>query len=114
MKWIVWTNTTVAEAAARLLATMKDPATLSESEKLTQGERAIKAHVNIGECLRILNSALQHRDFLLKEGYTLADTHVWSLMSYLQVLKIDFEPYLKVKAWMGKIADRPAHKNVEE
>lgn len=92
MQWIVRTNSIVAEALARLLATMKDPATVSESEKLTQGERAIKAQVDIGEYPRILNGALEGTEFMLEEGYTLVDTHVWSLMSYLQVLKLDFEP----------------------
>ena len=108
MKWIVWTNTTFGEAMRRLLATLKPEPDLSDERKAVKEEQASKAKADLGVCLGVLNGALEHREYLLQSGYTLADTHVWAFVSTLALLQLDLAPYEKVSAWKTKIEGRPA------
>ena len=121
MKWIVWTNTCLADAAGRLGAALPAGApgaveegsqdAASEHEKGRPDTVEKKAREDIVRWLGILDGALTGRDFLLEQGYTLADTHVWSIVSYVGILGVSLDAHTNVKTWAARIGCRPALKD---
>ena len=95
MKWIVWTNVTFASAASRMFA---------------GNEGSEKGKEDVERCLAILNEALEGREFLLQDGYSLADTHLSVLPRYLKARSFGLDGYPNVKAWEERVAERPALK----
>lgn len=121
MKWIVWANTTLVEAAGRLAVTMlpgtpgavehgsQDEAGQNE-QRNAEGEKATK---DLAKWLGILDQGLEGRDYLLGQNYCLADTHIHSFVDWLLgMLKVDLIPYSNVKAWLAKVGARPALKEL--
>lgn len=96
MAWINWANVTVASAGIRLAASLA-----------TGGEAADRAKADVATCLQILEGALAGKSFLLGD-YTLVDTHVYSVVAWLGMMKVDFSPYPGVAAWMKRCGERPA------
>lgn len=92
MKWIVWTNTVLAEAAGGLYA---------------GADRAEKAKQDLAAGLAILDGGLAGKSFLLGE-YSLADTHVQCIVGWLAMMQIDLASHTNVAAWMKRCAERPA------
>ena len=104
MKWIVWANVTCVDAVYRLLRNTSEWTPAEQHN----AKAADAAKVDIANCLRILNEALSGRQFLIG-AYTLADTHVNSLISWLRHLQMDFAPYASLNAWSERCTARPAH-----
>lgn len=104
MKWIAWTNVTLGDAVGRWTRNTMDwvPA---EQHNAKAAEAAKK---DIENCLRILDQALEGKQFLLGD-YTLADTHLNSLLDWLRHMKIDFAPYERINAWGQRCCARPAY-----
>lgn len=92
MKWIVWTNTVLAEAGGRLYA---------------GGEGAEKAKQDLAAGLAILDAGLAGKSFLLGE-YSLVDTHAQSIVGWLGMMQIDLASHTNVAAWMKRCNERPA------
>ena len=123
MKWIVWGNTTLADAVSRLVATLptgtpgaveqgsQDFIPENNKRSLEEAEAKAKAKKEITKCLDILNGALHDSDFLIGQGYCLADTHLWSFVSYICILGVSLNGHANVKAWTARIGDRPALKH---
>ncbi|KAJ3495877.1 hypothetical protein NLG97_g3066 [Lecanicillium saksenae] len=97
MKWIVWPN---LHLAAHTLA-------LYDAKALESRARA-----DIKKSLGVLNGALEGREYLLGE-YTLADTHVWSFVSYMAMLKFDLSETPNVDAWFKRVSSRPQLKALD-
>jgi glutathione S-transferase len=66
---------------------------------------------DVHECLRILDAALDGRQFLTGE-YTVADTHVSSFIDWLRHMKVDCAKYARLEAWSKRCAERPAYKKL--
>ena len=112
MKWIIWSNTTLAEAAMRLLATLgvgsnAAPVTLSEEDKTKQAQTA---KLDLARWLGVLNAALEGREYLLGNRYCLGDTHVQSIVWWASRIGAELGGFENVTAWMGRVRDRPALK----
>lgn len=107
MKWVVWSNVTLGDAAGRWLRNTSG--WVPADQHNMQAAEAAKAEVH--DCLRILNRALVGRQYLLA-GYTLADTHVNSFVDWLRHEKIDFSDYAYLNAWSQRCAARPAYRRV--
>ncbi len=103
MKWIVWTNVTIGDAVARFTRNTMDwyPAE-QQNAKAAEAARA-----DVLNCLRIIDEALEGKDFLLGD-YTLADTHLSSFVGWLKHMKFDFKAYPRVSAWTDRCSSRPA------
>ena len=108
-KWIVWTNTTLGEAAGRW---MRNTSEYYPAEQ-HNAKAAEAAKADIHDCLRILNEALTGSPFLLA-GYTLADAHVNSVIDWLRFMKVDFSPYAILNVWSQCCAARPAYQRAKE
>jgi glutathione S-transferase len=90
MKWIVWGNVSLAEAAGRLSALLpsdRDGGVQPNSQDWVPPEQrsAIaleKAKSDLDQCLGILDHALNGKSFLLGD-YSLADTHLQGFISWI-------------------------------
>ncbi|KAI5460134.1 glutathione S-transferase [Mariannaea sp. PMI_226] len=98
MKWIVWTNLHFGANAATLHRAQ------SSDGNEAEGKRAKDA---ISTRLDVLNRELEGKDYVLGSSYSLADTHLWSFVSYLyKYLNVDLTPVPNVKAWVERVAAR--------
>ncbi|HEY2733237.1 MAG TPA: glutathione binding-like protein, partial [Polyangiales bacterium] len=67
----------------------------------------------IANCLRILDHALDGKQFLVGD-YSLADAHLNSLLSWVRHMPIDFSPFTHVNAWSERCSARPAVKRIAQ
>ncbi len=115
MKWIAWSNISLAEAGSRLSSSLPpgsagsaQPNTIDwvapEQRSPTTAE---KAHHDIAACLKILETSLEGKQFLLGE-YSLADTHVHGIVGWLGMMQVDLKPFPNVTAWLNRCSNRPA------
>jgi glutathione S-transferase len=107
MKWITWANVSLGEAVSRW---MRNTAEWTPAEQ-RNAKAAEAARADTQNCLRILNEALEGKQFLMG-GYTLADTHLNSLTDWLRFMKMDLSPYAHLNAWSQRCAARPAYVRV--
>jgi glutathione S-transferase len=115
MKWIVWSSVTLAEAASRLFASLPpekqgDVETNSQEKVAPEMKSAIameKAKADLADCLRILNGGLEGRSFLIGD-YSLADTHLHSMVGWISSMEVDLTPFPNVTGWLKRCYDRPA------
>ncbi|EFY84422.1 hypothetical protein J3459_007839 [Metarhizium acridum] len=114
MKWIVWSNVNLAAHASKLGSFLHSEKQGEETEAQAEarkinGEAGKKG---VDNALGILDAALKGKDYLLGDTYCLADTHIWSFMHWLAMLKVDLDKFSNIKAWKERVGDRPALKNV--
>jgi glutathione S-transferase len=115
MKWIAWGNVTLAEAANRLFQSLPpeqqgDPATNADEKVTAEQKSAIamaQAQADLADRLKILNGELAGRSFLIGD-YSLADTHLQGIVSWLSWMPVDLAPFPNVTAWLKRCHDRPA------
>jgi len=107
MKWIAWGNVTLGETVGRWLRNTSDW-TPAEQHNAKAAE---VARDDMHRCLRILDQELEGKSFLVS-SYTLADTHLNSLVDWLRFLKLDFSAYANLNAWSRHCAARPAYARV--
>ena len=105
MKWIVWCNVSLGDAIGRYFRNTTDyfPA----EQKNEKAGEAAKADVE--GALRILDNALEGKQYLVDNRFSLADLHLVSWMEYLTFAKVDLAPFKSIGAWVARCADRPAH-----
>ena len=68
----------------------------------------------IPRLLKVLDTGLQGRKFLVNDRFTVADINVASVINILQGLKYDLTGYTNVQSWMKNYSDRPAFKKISE
>ncbi len=115
MKWITWSNVTLAEAGGRLAASLptgSEGAVQSDSLDWVPPEQqsAIaveKAKADLAVCLKILDGGLEGKSFLLGD-YSLADTHLQGFVSWLRMMEVDLTPFPNVMEWLQRCSERPA------
>ena len=115
MKWIVWANTTLAEAAGRLsemLPPDQDGAVQAGSidfnETKFHDPAALKrAEADLASCFSILNNALQSKSYLLG-SYSLVDAHMFVLVGWAQMMGADLTACSNVAGWMNRCGARPS------
>jgi glutathione S-transferase len=115
MKWIAWSNVTLAEAGGRLsasLPTSNEGAVESNSLDWVPPEQrsAIaveKAKADLAVCLGILDGELEGKSFLLGD-YSLADTHLQGFVGWIGTMEVDLTPFPNVTGWLKRCCERPA------
>ncbi|MDF5721220.1 MAG: glutathione S-transferase family protein [Rhizonema sp. PD37] len=115
MKWITWSNVTLAEAGGRLAASVpsgSEGAVQSDSLDWVPPEQrsAIaveKAKADLAVCLKILDGGLEGKSFLLGD-YSLADTHLQGFVGWLRTMEVDLTPFPNVLEWLQRCSERPA------
>jgi glutathione S-transferase len=115
MKWIAWSNVTFAEPASRLFSSLPpemqgDAETNSQEQVAPEMKSAVameKAKADLADCLRILDSGLEGRSFLIGD-YSLADTHLQGIVGWVGSMGIDLTPFPNVTGWLKRCYERPA------
>ena len=115
MKWIAWSNVTLAEPASRLFASLPpekqgDVETNSQEKVAPEMKSMIameKAKADLADCLRILNGGLEGRSFLIGD-YSLADTHLHGIVGWIGSMEVDLTPFPNVTGWLKRCYERPA------
>ena len=102
MKWITWTNVTLAEAGSRLAYSMNPG-----SEEV-----ATKARADLSKGLKIIDSALATKPYLLGD-YSLVDTHLASFIGWLGMMSVSLQEYPHLASWFSKCSNRPAVKGLQ-
>ncbi len=107
MKWITWTNVTLGDTIYNWARNTQEwlPA---DHRNAKAGEAAKK---DMHENLAILDQALAGKQFLVGD-YSLADTHVNSLIDWVRHMKVDFAAYKDLNAWSERCNKRPAYAKV--
>lgn len=62
--------------------------------------------------LGVLNGALEGRDHLVGDRFTVADLNVASVFQWAALAKMDLAPHANVQAWLDRCLGRPACKTV--
>ena len=108
MKWIVWTNVTLGDSVYNWSRNTQEwlPA---DHRNAKAGEAAYK---DLQANLAVVDQALAGKQFLLGSDYTLADTHLNSLLDWVRHMKTDFTPYANLNAWSKRCSQRPAYAKV--
>ena len=71
-------------------------------------ERLKAARIDFEKLLAKLNGALAHRDYLVGNGFTLADLHVACLITFPVASSVDRSGYPSVERWLRRCMARPA------
>lgn len=106
MKWIVWSNVNLpmtARQISRVTFGKKDED--ADVQKLRERD-AETARGELEKQLRVLDGGLEGRQYLLGDGYSLADTHIWSFMSYIKMMGVDLDKMGNLKAWLDRVGAR--------
>jgi glutathione S-transferase len=115
MKWIVWGNMALAEAAGRLSALLpsdSDGGVVPNSQDWIAPEQRseialAKAQADLVGCLGILNHALAGKSFLLGD-YSLVDTHLQGFVGWIGSMEVSLQPFPNVMGWLERCGKRPA------
>lgn len=108
MKWIAWANVTFGEAVGRWARNTMEwvPA---EQRNAKAGE---VAKADVENCLRIIDEALEGKEFIGGNAYTLADTHLNSFIDWIRYMNVDLSAYARLNAWGQRCSARPAYGRV--
>lgn len=104
VKWLVWCNVSVGEALSRYQHNTADR--IPEEQRNAKAGEVGKA--DLDRLLRVLDSALEGREYLVGDSFTLADLHLASWMSYVGMCNVSFDDYKNINAWKARCQARPA------
>jgi glutathione S-transferase len=73
-----------------------------------------KAAAKIPELLKVLDDALENKNYLVGDNFTLADLNVASITSVCSEIKFDLTAYKNIQTWLTRISERPAFKKYQK
>lgn len=105
IQWMVWMQVSVGDAVSRYQRNVSEriPAELRNAKA---GEAA---RLELQNQMKILDDALQGKQWLVGDHFTLADLHLASWVEYFKHFNLDLSPYRNVEAWLARAVDRPSH-----
>lgn len=62
---------------------------------------------NLAQRFDHLEQELAGRDYLMAEGFTVADAYAFTILNWAKIHSIDLGPWPKIKAYMARVAARP-------
>ena len=113
LKWIVWTNTSLGEAAGRLAATLPDETpggvqSGSVDRRVTTAAEESRARTDLADHMAVLDDALTASAYLTGPDYVLADTHCFVIVAWTALMGVELAAYPQVEAWASRCRTRPA------
>ena len=103
LQWTFWAMTEVESAA---LTVLFNRVILPEAEQ--DAAAADKAEASLQKPLGILNDALEGREWLAADRFTVADLNVASVLSWVKLARIDVDAHANLTGWMDRCLGRPA------
>ena len=77
-------------------------------------ERAASFAELLKRPLEVLESALSERQWLVSDGFSVADLNVASVLTFSKMAKVDLSPYPAVSKWLDTCLSRPALQRARE
>jgi glutathione S-transferase len=109
MKWIVWGNVCLAEAAGRYSAALPPDQTGAVEVDVPPEQQTLAAlataKTDLVACLKILDAALIHKQYLLDQ-YCLADIHLYTFIGWINAMGVDTSQYPGITAWCNRCIER--------
>jgi glutathione S-transferase len=106
-KWSFWAITEVEPHLLTLLShKLFLPADQRDEKKAAEATSALKAP------LAVLEAALNGREYLLGNSFSIADLNVASVLTFATYVKFDFSGTPAVQGWLQKCLGREASKKV--
>jgi glutathione S-transferase len=104
LRWMTWTGVTMSDAVSRIIrnATERFPA---EQRNEKAGEAAKK---ELGELWAIVDRALEGKEYLVGDHFTLADLSTAGMVMVSARFGADLGGYKNVQAWSARCNARPA------
>ena len=73
------------------------------------GEQAAEvARARIAKRLALVEHQLGGRDYLLGEGFTVADAYLFAIVGWAKPCKVPLDDFPRLRAWLERVAARPA------
>jgi glutathione S-transferase len=104
-QWSFWGMTEIEKLLLTILIDMY--MTPPDNRRPAAVAEALKA---LAKPYKVLDGALQGRDYLLGSSFTVADLNVASVCTWARAIKFDFTPYPNVGPWLDRCLSRPAFK----
>ncbi len=102
LNWVIWGNIGFYEPINRWARNTHLPA----EQMWAPSSEAAKA--DLDAVMRVLDSALAGKTYLLDEKFTLADLAISSYLGWLMFMGYDYSSFKNVKAWGDRCLGRPA------
>ena len=67
-----------------------------------------EARIKLAFRLRLIEEHLGRADYLAGNGFTVADAYAFTIVSWSSLLKVDLSPYPRLRAYLDRVAARPA------
>jgi glutathione S-transferase len=114
MKWTVWANINLADAAGKLAAELPPESAGAVQQgsqdfvplALRHPDNLDKTKSNMNKCFDILDNALSERAFLLGD-YSIVDTHMFVLVAWSMSMELDLSSFSHIQAWFERCSERP-------
>ena len=102
-QWSFWV---ITEVEAALLSLLFHRRLLPEPER--DAEKAARNQGILKRPCATLNAALQDRDWLADERFTVADLNVAAVLAWAKPARFDLTPWPRLQHWLGACLERPA------
>ncbi|MFT3776560.1 MAG: glutathione S-transferase family protein [Minicystis sp.] len=104
LKWMCWGQATLLDAGGRIMR--------NTSERFPAEQRNEKAgaaaKTDMQDLLGMLDKALEGKEYLVGDHFTLADLSLSAYLPFLSRIGADIGPYKNLQGWMTRCTTRPA------
>lgn len=107
LQWSFWVMTEVEpQLIAILVEKFFPPEGKSNEDKIKAAWAALDRP------LKVLNAHLKARQYLVGDGFSVADVNVASVLDLANLMDLDYKPWPNVQAWLDRCLARPARKKI--
>lgn len=109
LKWIVWANTSLAEAVSRWQQNTSD----RFPEALRNPAAGAQARKDVEGLIGLFDKELGDKSYILGDDISLVDFHMASFFQWMGFCGVDLAPFPKTAAWAARCAARPANAKLQ-
>ncbi len=103
LQWSVWAMT---ECEDPIITALRNRVGLPEAQR--DAQKADDAAQRFVAPLKVLDSALANKTYLVGDTFTVADLNVASVLMFAPLAKFDLSSAANAQAWLGRCTSRPA------
>ncbi len=101
---MAWGGASLLDAGGRVLRNTSDRFPADQRNE----KAAAAAKQEMGELLGILDRALEGKEYLVENKFSLADLALAAYMPFLSRIGGDLNPFKNIQAWVARCTARPA------
>lgn len=112
MKWIAWSNVNLPTTARKISRVIHGKPDEDAGVQAVRVKDSEEAKGELEKQLQVLDGGLEGKKYLLGDDYSLADTHIWSFMSYIKMLGVNLDKMNNLTAWLERVGARECLKGL--